>query len=88
MAEHNQEQSDMDHGLDLGREAIPTGGFYQPTEEELKQRKKRNRAIAAMVVVFMVLVYGITMTRLQQNAKANLAQELAPPPLLTDPAQN
>ena len=34
MAEHNQEQSDMDHGLDLGREAIPTGGFYQPTERK------------------------------------------------------
>lgn len=43
--------------------------FYEPTEAELKARKKRNYAIALLLVVFIgfivfaVLSRGVVMTR-------------------------
>ncbi len=71
-------------GLDLGREALPEGGFYAPTGEELKQRKKRNLAIAAMVVAFILMVYFISMSRLVTNSKTNIINEMQPPPYLAE----
>ncbi len=34
------------------------------TEDELNQRKRRNRAIALMIIGFVVLVYLVTIMRL------------------------
>ena len=37
------------------------------TPEELAARNRRNRAIAAGLVVFIVLVFGITILKLSNN---------------------
>lgn len=39
----------------------------QLTPEELKARTRRNRAIAVGLIAFMVLIFVITMLRLQAN---------------------
>jgi hypothetical protein len=38
------------------------------TPEELAARNRRNRAIAAGLVVFIVLVFGVTILKLANNA--------------------
>ncbi|MGV6800311.1 MAG: hypothetical protein ACWA5L_00120 [bacterium] len=48
-------------------EAIPTGEFHQPTAEEVTQRNKRNLAIAGSIVLFMVIIFLITILRLGAN---------------------
>lgn len=37
------------------------------TPEELSARKKRNLAIAAALVVFILLVFGVTVLNLKRN---------------------
>ena len=49
------------------QEAIPTGETYQPSEDEVKRRSKRNIAIALGILGFIVLVYSITVLRISQN---------------------
>ncbi|WP_306252740.1 hypothetical protein [Parvularcula sp. IMCC14364] len=44
--------------------AHATGETYTPTGEELKQRNKRSLAIAGAIVVFIVLVFTITVLRI------------------------
>ena len=46
------------------QEATATGETYIPTEEEIRQRKKRSLAIAGGLVVFIVLVFVITILKL------------------------
>ena len=67
-------------GFDLGREAVPAGQGYRPTAEEMRLRKRRNYAIAGLVAAFVILVFGITTLRLQQNIKASALERLYPPP--------
>ena len=38
------------------------------TPEELAARNRRNRAIAAGLVVFIILVFGVTVLKLANNA--------------------
>jgi hypothetical protein len=37
------------------------------TPEELSARKKRNLAIAGVLVVFIILVFGVTVLNLKRN---------------------
>ena len=46
------------------KEAVATGETYRLTTEEVKRRNKRSLAIAGGVVVFMVLVFAITVLRI------------------------
>jgi hypothetical protein len=39
-------------------------------EQEAKQRKRRNLAIAAMLFVFIAVVYAVTILRISQNVDA------------------
>lgn len=49
------------------REAQATGETYAPTGDEIKRRNKRNLAIALGILGFIVLVYAITILRLNAN---------------------
>ncbi|RZJ43010.1 MAG: hypothetical protein EON86_06180 [Brevundimonas sp.] len=42
----------------------------QLTPDELSARKKRNYAIAAALVAFMVIVFGVTILNLKRNIDA------------------
>ncbi len=46
------------------REAQATGETYRLAPEEIKQRNKRSLAIALGIVLFMVLVFAITVLRI------------------------
>jgi len=37
--------------------------FYKPSEEELQARKKRNNAIALLLVVFILFVVFVVLSR-------------------------
>lgn len=41
------------------------------TPEEISARKRRNLAIAAALVLFVVLVFGVTVMRLASNIAAS-----------------
>ncbi len=43
------------------------------TPEELSARKKRNLAIAGALVVFIILVFGVTVLNLKRNLDAREA---------------
>lgn len=51
------------------------------TPEELSARKKRNIAIAAALVVFIVLVYGVTVLNMKNNLDDRAADTAAGRPV-------
>lgn len=51
------------------------------TPEELAARKKRNLAIAGVLVVFIVLVFGVTVLNLKRNLDAREAALAAGQPV-------
>ena len=44
--------------------------MHRLTPEELNARSKRNLAIAGILVVFIVLVFGVTVLNLKRNLDA------------------
>lgn len=53
----------------------------QLTPEELSARKKRNLAIAGALVVFIILVFGVTVLNLKRNLDAREAALAAGQPV-------
>jgi|APAra7269096979_1048534.scaffolds.fasta_scaffold08197_6 hypothetical protein len=51
------------------------------TPEELAARKKRNLAIAGVLVGFMILVFGVTVLNLKRNLDAREAAVAAGQPV-------
>jgi hypothetical protein len=51
------------------------------TPEELTARKKRNLAIAGALIVFIVLVFGVTVLNLKRNLDAREAALAAGQPV-------
>ncbi|WP_200939824.1 hypothetical protein [Brevundimonas sp. Root1279] len=51
------------------------------TPEELAARKKRNLAIAGALVVFIILVFGVTVLNLKRNLDAREAAMAAGQPV-------
>jgi hypothetical protein len=51
------------------------------TPEELAARKKRNLAIAGALVVFIILVFGVTVLNLKRNLDAREAALAAGQPV-------
>ena len=51
------------------------------TPEELSARKKRNLAIAGALVVFIILVFGVTVLNLKRNLDAREAMVAAGQPV-------
>jgi len=51
------------------------------TPEELSARKKRNLAIAGALVVFIILVFGVTVLNLKRNLDAREAALAAGQPV-------
>lgn len=51
------------------------------TPEELTARKKRNLAIAGVLVAFIVLVFGVTVLNLKRNLDAREAALAAGQPV-------
>lgn len=51
------------------------------TPEELTARKKRNLAIAGVLVAFIVLVFGVTILNLKRNLDAREAALAAGQPV-------
>ena len=51
------------------------------TPEELAARKKRNLAIAGVLVGFMILVFGVTVLNLKRNPDAREAAIAAGQPV-------
>ncbi|WP_291833268.1 hypothetical protein [Brevundimonas sp.] len=51
------------------------------TPEELAARKKRNLAIAGVLVGFMILVFGVTVLNLKRNLDAREAAIAAGQPV-------
>jgi hypothetical protein len=51
------------------------------TPEELAARKKRNLAIAGALVVFIILVFGVTVLNLKRNLDAREAAIAAGQPV-------
>jgi hypothetical protein len=52
------------------REGVATGESYEPSTDEVKRRNRRNWAIAAAVLGFVIMVYLITLVRLGVNLQA------------------
>lgn len=44
--------------------------YIKLTDEEVALRKRRNKAIAFILVAFCVLVFVVTLTNLQRNSEA------------------
>ena len=59
--------------------------FITLTDEQVKARKRRNIAIAFGLVLFIVTVYAITVSRMNANNQARLAQEAAQSAAVTTP---
>ncbi|WP_420471280.1 MULTISPECIES: hypothetical protein [unclassified Brevundimonas] len=53
----------------------------QLTPEELNARKKRNYAIAGVLVAFIILVFGVTILNLKRNIDARTAAIAAGEPV-------
>ena len=51
------------------------------TSEELAARKKRNLAIAGVLIGFMILVFGVTVLNLKRNLDAREAAVAAGQPV-------
>ncbi|HWW12978.1 MAG TPA: hypothetical protein VN018_10685 [Brevundimonas sp.] len=51
------------------------------TPEELAARKKRNLAIAGVLIGFMILVFGVTVLNLKRNLDAREAAVAAGQPV-------
>jgi hypothetical protein len=51
------------------------------TPEELNARKKRNLAIAGVLVAFIILVFGVTVLNLKRNLDAREAAIAAGQPV-------
>lgn len=51
------------------------------TPEELAARKKRNLALAGALVVFIILVFGVTVLNLQRNLDARAELQAAGQPV-------
>ena len=61
---------DLASDLLNAREARSTGEKHVPSSDEIKQRKRRSLAIAGAILLFMVLVYAITVLRIGAAAGA------------------
>ncbi len=51
----------------MAEQEQPQSPTYRPTPEEQKMLAKRNRAVALSLAIFIVLIFAVTMLRLNGN---------------------